>query len=51
MDTIRRASVDLKDPVYYLSGTPRFVSDVLGMLRDAVTRYDSIKVESFRGYR
>ena len=48
---LQEAARDLKDPIYYVSGTPSMVMGTFWLLRDEGIPEGDIEVEAFRGYR
>ncbi len=47
---LQEAARDVKDPIYYVSGTPSMVVGTLRLLREEGTPEGDIEVEAFRGY-
>ena len=47
---VQEAARDLADPIYYVSGTPSMVVEMLRLLRGLDVPDTSIEVEAFRGY-
>ena len=47
---LQEAARDLKDPIYYVSGTPSLVVVALRLFREHGIPEGDIEVEAFRGY-